>query len=176
MPVQPGQSVGFQFITQSLTGEAQNADSLPAGFLVRNGDDSAEAVTITNIATGVYKAAYTIPTTWDYQDTVAVRIEATVGGIAAKAIRWWDQIEAVQRAGAGAVQVVLEIRNTSNQPVPDCEVWVTTDAAGDVVAAGAEETDADGKVRFWLDPGTYYRWAQRTGVDFDNPQTFAVTE
>lgn len=175
MPVQLGQVIKVQFPTQSVAGVSMNADFLPTAVLVRNGDDSVEVVTVENKSTGVYKASFTIPLTWALQDIVEVRAQATVGTIAGKAMIWSNVIEAVARAGAGSATAILTIKDTGGAAIADCEVWITTDAAGTKFAAGTLETGADGKVSFWLDPGTYYRWAQKTGKNFTNPQSFVVT-
>lgn len=77
--------------------------------------------------------------------------------------------------GPGAILCTLNIKDSQGNAQADTEVWITTgnNAHTDVVA-GTRETDADGNVTFMLDEGTYYRWAQKTGADFDNPQTFTV--
>jgi hypothetical protein len=58
-------------------------------------------------------------------------------------------------------------------PIPDADVWVTTDIAGlNVIASG--KTDAFGVVTFFLDPGTIYVWRQKSGWDFTNPDVEIV--
>ena len=62
-------------------------------------------------------------------------------------------------------------------PIADVDVWISTDAAGDNVIAGPLQTGADGdtKIPFMLDPGNYYAWRQKSGVNFDNPQELTVS-
>ena len=80
--------VTIDFTTQApTTGAATDADSLPTGKLVINGTDDVAAVTVTNKETGVYKAVVTLPTVAD-GDELQLRINATVGGIAGKAVIW----------------------------------------------------------------------------------------
>ena len=90
MSVRSAQSVTIEFTTSSpTTGAAANADSTPTGTLILNGADNAASVTVTNIDTGRYKAAVTLPTL-AVSDIVELLISATVGGTASKAIVWRD--------------------------------------------------------------------------------------
>src|SRR5215471_16957127 len=90
MSVRSAQSVVVEFTTSNPTPQAaSNADSLPTGTLVVNGTDNAAAVTITNVDTGRYKAAVTLPTLVA-GDIVELAISATVATIAGKAIVWRD--------------------------------------------------------------------------------------
>ena len=77
--------------------------------------------------------------------------------------------------GPGGVSVTLTIENSSGDPVAFADVWITTDSAGATVIAGTLQTNSSGQVTFMLEDGTtYYRWAQKDGYDFTNPQSFAV--
>jgi hypothetical protein len=88
--VRSSQAVTVDFTTRSpTTGALANADSLPAGTLVVNGTDNGAAVTVTNKATGVYKAAVTLPTL-AVGDEVQLRVNATVGGVADGDYVWGD--------------------------------------------------------------------------------------
>ncbi len=90
MSVRSAQSVTIDFTTQRFdTGAATNADSTPAGTLVVNGTDNAATVTITNVTTGVYKAAVTLPTL-AVGDICELRIAATVNSVAGSAVVWRD--------------------------------------------------------------------------------------
>jgi hypothetical protein len=90
MSVRSSQSVTVEFVTSSFTtGAAANADSLPTGTLVVNGTDNGASVTVTNVDTGRYKAAVTLPTL-AIGDIVELLIAATVGGVAGKAVVWRD--------------------------------------------------------------------------------------
>lgn len=94
MFVKPSDVVSIQFTTQNATsGAAANADSLPTAVLVKNGDDTAETVTVTNIATGVYKASVTIPSSYVAGDEVQLRVAATVSSVAGKAVIWNAEVD-----------------------------------------------------------------------------------
>jgi len=85
--MKPGDSIVVDFTTHDpSTGAATDADSTPSGTLVRNGTDTAESVTVTNKATGVYKASVDIPGGYSAGDVVQVRIEATVDSTTGNAV------------------------------------------------------------------------------------------
>lgn len=77
--------------------------------------------------------------------------------------------------GAGAEEVIYELTSdVDGTPIPDANIWVTTDVAGtNVIASGL--TNALGTITFWLDVGTYYVWRFKTGWTFDNPDIEQVT-
>lgn len=77
--------------------------------------------------------------------------------------------------GEGSTTTTLTIKDSGNTPIGNVDVWVTTDSAGANVVAGTRQTNASGQVVFDLDAGTYYRWAQKSGVNFTNPSSFTVT-
>lgn len=86
--VKTGQAVTAVFATSSpVTGAATSADSTPTGTLYVNGTADAATVTVTNITTGRYKAAVTLPTL-AAGDVVDIHIAATVGGIAGGGVVW----------------------------------------------------------------------------------------
>lgn len=61
----------------------------------------------------------------------------------------------------------------NNQPIPDAEVWVTTDVAGNnIVASGT--TNASGQVVFYLSSATYQVWRRKSGWNFSNPDSESV--
>lgn len=79
--------------------------------------------------------------------------------------------------GAGATEWTYTLTSTVDPypPIADADVWVTSDEAGNnVIASG--QTDANGVVTFYLDDGsTIYIWSQKSGWDFDNPDTEVVS-
>lgn len=89
MSVRSAQSITVDFTVTGSTGALVNADSLPTGTLVVNGTDNGATVTVTNKATGIYKAAATLPTL-AVGDVVQLRIAATVSGVASGAVVWTD--------------------------------------------------------------------------------------
>ncbi len=77
MGVRSGQSVATEFTTRAFsTGVGTDADSLPAATLYVNGTANGALVTVTNQATGVYKAAVTLPTL-AVNDVVSLLVTAT---------------------------------------------------------------------------------------------------
>jgi len=90
MSVRSGQSVTVLFTTRVFaTGVGTNADSLPTGTLYLNGTANGATVTVTNISTGLYKAAVTLPTL-AVNDEVEIVIAATVSSISDIAVIWGD--------------------------------------------------------------------------------------
>lgn len=87
MIVASGGSVTTTFTTNDDTGASADADSTPTGTVYLNGTANGVSVTVTNIATGLYKAAFTMPA-GSAGDSVQLVIAATVGGTASKAKVW----------------------------------------------------------------------------------------
>lgn len=78
--VKSGQAITPTFTVTDPAGTGLiNADSLPTGAVYVNGVVDAATVTVTNLATGKYKAAVTLPSL-SAGDTVCLMISATVGG------------------------------------------------------------------------------------------------
>ena len=78
-------------------------------------------------------------------------------------------------SGSGAIQWGYTLTSSvGGAPIADADVWVTTDLAGsNVVASG--KTDSFGVVTFYLDAGVHYIWRQKSGWNFDNPDTETVS-
>ncbi len=76
--------------------------------------------------------------------------------------------------GAGAVSHTVTIQS-DGAPVSGTEVWVSQDVTGVSIVAGTLHTNTAGQVTFMLDPGSYYLWASKSGVQFSNPQVFTVS-
>lgn len=78
--------------------------------------------------------------------------------------------------GAGAIMFTYTVTDSvSGDPIPDVQVWVSTDVGGSAVVAGALPTDAFGNVVFYLDAGTYYFWRHKFGWTGANPDTEVVS-
>ncbi len=98
MTVQSAQSVTVLFTTRVFsTGVGTNADSLPTGTLYVNGTANGASVTVTNISTGLYKAAVTLPTL-AVNDIVSIEISATVNSVADTGTIWRDTKDVVADA------------------------------------------------------------------------------
>ncbi len=90
MSVRSAQAITKLFTTRAFaTGAATDATGTPTGTLYVNGTADAASVTVTNITTGVYKAAVTLPTL-AVGDIVDMRINATVSAVTDNAIIWSD--------------------------------------------------------------------------------------
>jgi len=76
------------------------------------------------------------------------------------------------RGGSGWTYTVTD--SVTGQPIADCEVWATTDSAGNNVVAHGY-TDVSGEVTFYLPAGVYYLWRRKSGYVFSNPDVEAVT-
>lgn len=88
--IKSAQSVTVDFTTVSpVTGAATDATGTPVGTLVVNGTDNGASVTVTNKATGVYKAAVTLPSL-TAGDLVQIRVAATVAGVAGVGVIWQE--------------------------------------------------------------------------------------
>ena len=79
----------------------------------------------------------------------------------------------------GAIEYTYNIDDGAD-PIEGAEVWITTDSGGNNViwsgvsdALGIARASDDEKP--WLDAGTYYGWAQKTGFSFSNPDTLIVS-
>ena len=93
MSAKTGQVVTPLFTTASpAVGSAMDADATPVGTLYLNGTANGAAVTVTNLAAGLYKAAVTMPTLVA-GDRVSLSVSATVGGVTGKGIIWGDMGE-----------------------------------------------------------------------------------
>ncbi len=78
-------------------------------------------------------------------------------------------------AGAGAITWTYTLTSSAGSvPIADADVWVTSDTGGTIVLASGR-TDQNGVVTFYLDAGTIYVFRQKTGFNFNNPQTLVVT-
>ena len=120
MSVRTGQSVTVLFTTRVFaTGVGTNADSLPTGALYVNGTVDAASVTVTNISTGLYRAAVTLPTL-AVNDEVQIAITATVSSITDKAVIWTDTKDvfagAIPDVAAGAASGLLTTASALTEP------------------------------------------------------------
>ena len=75
--------------------------------------------------------------------------------------------------GAGAVQWTYTVTTQTGEPIPDVDLWITSDPQGKHVLASGR-TNQQGQATFWLDPGTVYVWRQKSGWNFANPDEQVV--
>lgn len=140
MSVRSGQSITKTFTTRVFaTGVATNADSTPTGTLYVNGTADAASVTVSNITTGLYKAAVTLPTL-AVGDVVDLRINATVSSVTDNAVIWTDTKD-------------IDLGATGKTPA----TIAAGDLATDSITAAAVKADAVTKIQSGL--------ATQTSVD-----------
>ena len=179
--VKPGDSVSTVFSTDDTNGSGVGPSALPQGKIWRNGAvDNAVTVTIALVggaALSIHSASFTIPVTYSVGDQVNLEIfyVTPFGGVPATApfraavIFPWERtlsnVPAAPSVGPGADQVTIKIEDPASLfPVPDADVWITSDQAGMNVIAGTLQTDGAGEALFLLDDGvTYYLWMQKEG-------------
>jgi hypothetical protein len=79
-------------------------------------------------------------------------------------------------AGSGHISWPITIKDDNQDPIADVDVAIVAveDPDGDPVASG--KTDSFGVLvpEPMLDPGSYYVYRQKTGENFNNPQTITV--
>ena len=88
----------------------------------------------------------------------------------------WTGAETLHLAAPhkGAKRYEFRVTDDVGSPIPNCRVWVSTDADGWRVIAGPHLTNADGKTIWFLDAGNYWFWMQKVGYTF-NPVNEDVT-
>ena len=122
-------------------------------------------------STGAALAAATAPSAATVAD--AVWDEATADHTGAGSTG--AAIAASAGAGTGSETFTYTLTSTvGGTPVANAAVWVTTTnhPKNNIVASGT--TDNIGEVTFYLDPGTYYVWREKSGWNFTNPDTETV--
>lgn len=122
MSVKSGETIVVDFTTHDATGALTDADALPAGTLVIDGTDNAATVTVTNKATGRYKASVAIPSAQTTGKKIALHIAATIDAVACGGIVWQDTIDAKHvgdlndaAAAPSAASIRAEIDSNSTQ-------------------------------------------------------------
>lgn len=78
--------------------------------------------------------------------------------------------------GSGAITFTYTLTSSVDPfpPIPDADIWVTSDIGGAIVIASGR-TDQNGQIVFYLDAGTVYVWRQKSGWDFTNPDTEVIS-
>ena len=202
MSVKSGQVVTVDFVTADpTTGAATDADSTPVGTLVINGTDGAATVTVTNKATGVYKAAVTLPTL-SAGDVVSIRVAATVATVAGVGVAWTDVADtkrvsdlkdeamrgtdsamlaasytAPDNAGITADKTAAEAAQAAAEAVvpPGTTCVLTSDKLGQIRVGSPKISDSLGGVTWrGLAGGAYYIWRDHPSYSFGDPVEVTV--
>jgi hypothetical protein len=159
MAVISSQSVTVEFTTRRFdTGVRTNADSTPTGTLIVNGTDNGATVTVTNITTGRYKAAVTLPTL-SLGDIVELNITATVNGVTDNSIVYRDtrQDAAVSdlatdyalASGVNTTQIGGSASAATNQAAAANKVYVGTITASPSTTSFVDTNQAAGDDGWW---------------------------
>lgn len=131
MSYKPGDSYVRVITTNSSTGAAVNADSLPTAQLVRNGTvDASVTVTVTNLATGVYACSCTIPATYAAGDMVQLVVNATVGGVAGVASYEVQQLDSKRLADITDANGRVTLTPAEHSLISGTDVPAALDATG----------------------------------------------
>ena len=148
MSVKSEQAITVLFTTQApATGAATDADATPVGTLYVNGTANGATVTETNISTGLYKAAFTLPSL-TAGDVVSLRIAATVGGVAGEGVPW-QEVSDTERVSdlndLSAADVNAEVDTALSDIRLDHLVAVadSDDVVTDSIVAKLASTDGD---------------------------------
>lgn len=106
-------------------------------------------------------------------DLAPTEAESTVDSIDYKI----ENLATNDSCGTGSQAQEFLIEDDDDDPIADCKVWITTDEAGSNKVAGWQNTDDFGNITFFLNPGDYYLWRDKTGTNFlsnPNPVSFEV--
>ena len=151
--VRSAQAITVLFTTSNpTTGAAADATGTPTGTLYVNGTANGATVTVTNVTTGVYKAALTLPSL-GAGDIVSLRISATVASVAGEGVIWQDVGDTVRTSdtltanpasggivagsfGAGAINAAAIAADaiTDAKVASDVTIASVTGAVGSVTA------------------------------------------
>lgn len=135
--VKSGQAIAPTFTITSPAGTGLvDADSLPTGTVYVNGVANGAVVTVTNLATGKYKASVTLPSL-SAGDTVELMISATISGKAHADVVWkgiGDTVRLSDLATTAALAAVAGYVDTEVASI----LSAVTDAATSLAAIKAK--------------------------------------
>lgn len=77
--------------------------------------------------------------------------------------------------GGGSTEYTQNVTDDDDNPLDGVSVVIRTGESAALTPTATGTTDAFGNATFQLDPGTYYVWCQRAGIDFTNPTEIEVT-
>lgn len=118
MSLQPGQSIAFRTTTQQVSGEAADADELPTGVMVRQGDATGETVLVEDVpGIGKYKVSATVPSDWPIGDVVEIELSAIVDGIAATVVVFREVLGVPTNVTLGAVTASRQPGQRTSSPI-----------------------------------------------------------
>lgn len=131
MSYKPGDTYIRVITTNSSTGAAVNADSLPTAQIVHNGAvDTTVTVLVTNLATGVYACSYTIPLGYAAGDSVQLVVNATVGGVAGVAAYEVQKLDSKRLADITDASGRVTLTPAEHSLISGTDVPAALDASG----------------------------------------------
>lgn len=123
MALKSGQNLTVLFTSADDTGAAVNTDSLPTATLYVDGVANAVPVVITNLATGLYRAAVTLPTLAAGQ-TVTLMVAGQIFGVACVGIAFEGVADTKRVSDLGDVPTVAELEART---LPSADYVVVSD-------------------------------------------------
>lgn len=143
MDYRPNDPVKKLFFIHNGTGALANADANPAGIVYSNGvADGAVTVTVTNLATGKYKAEFTIPSGYTPGDIVECTVDYQMSTIpicdsiwCEKLVQWSPTSIPAAAAGAEDGLALLDgnLRVSSNVTSIETNVITAASIAADAI-------------------------------------------
>lgn len=182
----PGAVIYLAFNSHQADGTPIALLGTPAAAVYRDGSltENTTGLTLTvNFDGRVGYNVLTIDTNADpafYQSEGQYRVVMTAGTVDSKSVVG-SQVASFSLQNADPVIAgLVEWTYTVTQPAPNqtvpiegVEVWVSSDAAGDVRMRGSGVTDGLGRVKFWLMPTAagekVYVWRRHPNWVFANP-------
>jgi hypothetical protein len=141
----------------------------PTGALYVDGVLDAETVTVSGSAN---------PYSWSVTLTPGrmcqIWVTATIDGVATARVVA-EGVVSGGAAGTGLITWTYTLTDSSTElPVADAQVWVTSDTAGaNLLASG--RTNSSGEVTFYLAAGTVQIWAWKAGYEVSGPDEEVVS-
>ena len=131
--------------------------------------DASDTAIMGNLATGstqnrIARVAYT----WDDGDSTRTGIEEFIFPV--------EKMQVAEGVGGGSLEVTITITDADSNPIPNANVYLTSDAAGTTIIAGPVLTNASGVTpTLSVDAGTVYRWCSAADYTFTNPESVVIS-
>lgn len=142
MSVKPSQPIAGRFTISdpAADGALSNADSLPTGALLENGDDDeAVTVTVSNVSAGIYKWSCTVPSDYTAGTLLEIQITATLNTVAVGGVVWSDTVDTQYLKNLAGANYIEGTQALDTTPTLDAVVDAHYDEpmAGHTVAGSA---------------------------------------
>ena len=126
---------------------------------------------LTHLSKGFYSDEVSIDLVGAYNTQIIVYTDNTKAAVVSNS-RFLENvmIRTDNALGHGSKLVTYTTKDDQGSPLSGVVSFVTTDALGTVIVAGAKVSDSNGVITFLLDPGTtYFIWNTKQGFNFNNP-------